>query len=53
MKKVKEHAIEQEGVVLSYYYQHKFSLAYDCFLQEAVEQNPIPEKEPGKRGRAK
>jgi len=53
MKKVKEHAIEQEKLVLSYYYQHKFSLAYDYFLQEAVEQNPIPEKEPGKRGRAK
>ncbi len=53
MKKVKERAISQGKDMLSYYHQHKFSVEYDQYLQEAVKQNPIAPKDPGKRGRAK
>ena len=53
MKKVKERAIAQGKDVVSYYHQHRFSLEYEHHLQEAVEQNPIAQKAPGKRGRAK
>jgi transposase len=53
MKKVKERAIAQGKDALSYYHQHRFSVEYDRYLQEAVEQNPIAQKDPGKRGRAK
>ena len=43
MKKVKDKAVEQEKEAVSYYYLHKFDKRYDEIIQQAYEENPLPE----------
>ena len=43
MKKVKDKAVEQEKEAVSYYYLHKFGKRYDEIIQQAYEENPLPE----------
>lgn len=51
MKKQRDKAVFMSKDGLSYYYTHKFHQTYQTIIEEARELNPIPEKEPGKRGR--
>lgn len=51
MKKVKAEAVVSGKENLSYYYLHGFDIEYDSIIKEAREQNPIKEKQEGKRGR--
>ena len=51
MKKQRDKAVFMSKDGLSYYYRHKFHQTYQSIIEEARELNPIPEKEPGKRGR--
>ncbi len=51
MKKARDKAVASGKGCLSYYYLHNFDMEYDCILTEAREQNPIKEKQAGKRGR--
>lgn len=53
MKKVKDKAVEQEKEAVSYYYLHKFGKRYDEIIQQAYEENPLPESTDTKRGRKK
>lgn len=53
MKKLKEKAISKGKTELSYYHLHNIEMQYDVLIQTALEENPIPEKEPGKKGRQK
>ena len=43
MKKVKDKAVAQEKEAVSYYYLHKFDKRYDEIIQQAYEENPLPE----------
>lgn len=45
MKKVKDS--------LSYYYYHKFDKKYDVLIEQARQENPLPETTEKKRGRKK
>jgi len=51
MKEVKEKAIFMGAEKLSYYYTNGFHKTYLGIIEKARTLNPIPEKEPGKRGR--
>ena len=51
MKKVRDTAVDSGKENLSYYYLHGFDTEYNQIIKEAREQNPIKEKQPGKRGR--
>ena len=53
MKKVKDKAVAQEKEAVSYYYLHKFDKRYDEIIQQAYEENPLPESTSQKRGRKK
>ena len=53
MRKVKDKAVAQEKEVVSYYYLHKFDKRYDEIIQQAYEENPLPESTSKKRGRKK
>lgn len=53
MKKVKDKAVAQEKEAVSYYYLHKFDKRYDEIIQQAYEENPLPESTSKKRGRKK
>ena len=53
MKKVKDKAVAQEKEAVSYYYLHKFDKRYDEIIQQAYEENPLPESTDTKRGRKK
>ena len=51
MKKVRDTAVNFNKENLSYYYLHGFDTEYECIINEARKQNPIAEKQAGKRGR--
>lgn len=51
MKHVRDKAVGSQNKTLSYYYLHSFDTEYDSIIAEAREQNPIKQKQPGKRGR--
>lgn len=53
MKKVKDKVVAQEKEAVSYYYLHKFDKRYDEIIQQAYEENPLPESTSKKRGRKK
>ena len=53
MKQKKEKAIGNGKSSLSYYHLHKFDQRYTQIIETACEENPIPEKVAGKRGRPK
>lgn len=53
MEKVKDKAVAQEKEAVSYYYLHKFDKRYDEIIQQAYEENPLPESTSQKRGRKK
>jgi transposase len=53
MKTVKERFLTQNQRSPTRYYINKFNLAYDKILSEALAQNPIPERDPTKRGKQK
>ena len=53
MKKVKEDLISQGNEQAPEYVWERYELAYDEIVNEALAANPLPEKDPGKRGRAK
>lgn len=53
MKKKRDRAVARGKEKLSYYYLHMFDKEYDEILIQANEENPVLEKEPGKRGRVK
>ena len=49
MKKVKDKVVAQEKEAVSYYYLHKFDKRYDEIIQQAYEENPLPESTSKKR----
>jgi len=51
MKKVRDKAVSSGKEKLSYYYLNGFDVAYNTIIDEARVQNPIKDREPGKRGR--
>ena len=51
MKRTKDKAIKQEKDVLSKITLKKYSDCYDEILRLAYVENPIPENNPGKRGK--
>jgi len=53
MKKVKDKAVEKGKDSLSYYHQHKFDKKYDELIEQARNENPLPETTEKKRGRKK
>ena len=53
MKKVKDKAIEKGKGSLSYYHYHKFDKKYDELIEQARNENPLPEISEKKRGRKK
>jgi transposase len=53
MKKTKEKLIRQSIEQPSSYYIRKYSRLYDDIMADALIQNPIKTREPGKRGRVK
>lgn len=53
MKKLKEKAIARDKSELSYYHLHNIEIQYDEIIQTALEENPLPEKKPGQKGRPK
>lgn len=53
MKRSKDKAIRQEKDALSKITLKRYSNRYDEILRLAYEENPIPEKNPGKRGKQK
>lgn len=53
MKKLKEKAIARDKSELSYYHLHNIEMQYDEIIQTALEENPLPEKKPGQKGRPK
>ena len=53
MLKAKEKAIAKGKESLSYYHLHKFSRTYDSIIETGSLENPLPESQPGKRGRKK
>lgn len=53
MKKVKDKAVEKGKESLSYYHYHKFDQEYDELIEQARQENPLPETGEKKRGRKK
>ena len=53
MKQTKEKLISHGYDAASAYYLRKYSRMFDTILAEALEHNPVPVREPGKRGRVK
>ena len=53
MKKVKDKAVEKGKDSLSYYHYHKFDKRYDELIEQARNENPVPETTEKKRGRKK
>lgn len=53
MKKVREKAENKSLKELSYYHLHKFNNQYEEIIELAKEENPVPDSEPGKKGRKK
>ena len=53
MKRSKERAIEQGKDALGSSTLKKYSECYDEIIKLAYEENPVPEKKPGKRGKPK
>ena len=53
MKKVKDKAVEKGKDFLSYYHYHKFDKKYDELIEQARNENPLPETTEKKRGRKK
>ncbi len=53
MNKAKNKAMEKRKTSISYYHSRKFSDEYDRIMAVAKEQNPTPERVPGKKGRIK
>ena len=53
MKKVKDKAVEKGNDSLSYYHHHKFDKKYDALIEQARNENPLPETTEKKRGRKK
>ncbi len=53
MKKVKDKAVEKGKESLNYYYYHKFDKKYDELIEQARQENPLPETTVKKRGRKK
>ena len=53
MKKLKEKAVARDKSELSYYHLHNIEMQYDEIIQTALEENPLPEKKPGQKGRPK
>jgi len=53
MKLTKELLISQEKREAPTYWQDLYSLSYDIILAEAQAANPVPEKDPNKKGRPK
>ncbi len=51
MKEVRDKAVFMNKEKLSYYYTNGFHKIYLSIINKAKKLNPIPEKEPGKRGR--
>lgn len=51
MKIARDKAVDSGKEFLSYYYLHGFDREYNRIINEAREQNPIKEKQSGKRGR--
>lgn len=51
MKEVRDKAVFMGKEKLSYYYLNSFHKAYSALIETGRKLNPIPEKEPGKRGR--
>ena len=51
MKEVRDKSVNSGKENLSYYYLHGFDKQYESIIHEAREQNPIKEKQTGKRGR--
>lgn len=51
MNKTKQMALEKGKIEISYYYSRKFSDEYDRIMAMAKDQNPTPERVPGKKGR--
>ena len=53
MKKAKDKAVEKGKASLSYYHYHKFDKRYDELIEQAGNENPVPEITEKKRGRKK
>lgn len=53
MKTLKEKAINKCQENLSYYHLHNIEKQYDEIIQTALEENPLPKKTSGKKGRPK
>ena len=53
MKKVKDKAVENGKDFLSYYHHHKFDKKYDELIEQARNENPLPETTEKKHGRKK
>ena len=53
MKKAKDKAVEKGKDSLSYYHHHKFDKKYDELIEQARNENPLPETTEKKRGRKK
>ena len=53
MKQLKEKLISEKRDRASPYCQKKFSLAFDRILAEALALNPVPKRDPSKKGRPK
>ena len=53
MKKAKDKAVQKGKASLSYYHKHKFDKKYDGLIEQAREENPVPETTEKKRGRRK
>ena len=53
MKKAKDKAVGKGKEALSYYHYHKFDKKYDELIEQAREENPLPETIVKKRGRKK
>ena len=51
MKEVRDKAVFMRKENLSYYYLNSFHKEYSAIIERARKLNPIPEKQPGKRGR--
>ena len=51
MKEVRDKSVDSGKENLSYYHLHGFDKEYESIIHEAREQNPIKEKQSGKRGR--
>jgi len=53
MKRIKENLISRGYDTASAYYSRKYNRMFDAILAEALMHNPVPIREPGKRGRIK